>query len=123
MPATLSHVRVLVVEDEMMIALDLTEAIEAAQGEVVGPARSVAEAIREIETDNIQAAILDRTLLDGKATPVAMLLAEKGIPFIFYSGSRADRLHEDFPGISVFQKPTAAEDLIKALSDIIVTPD
>jgi DNA-binding NtrC family response regulator len=119
MPAILSHARILVVEDEMFIALDLGQAIEAAQGRVIGPARSVAEALRALDGDTVDAAILDRTLLDGQATPIAVLLIERSIPFIFYSGSSADRLKEEFPAIATFQKPTPAEHLVQALAELI----
>src|SRR5690349_9600693 len=105
----LSHARILVVEDEALIALDLADAIEAADGEVAGPAKSVAEAIRVLEDDEIDGAILDRTLLDGKATPIAVMLIERSIPFIFYSGSSPDTLREEFPSVKSFRKPTAPE--------------
>jgi len=118
----LSHARILVVEDETFIALELSDAIEAAEGEVVGPTKSVAEAIQVIDHDGIDGAILDRTLLDGKVTPVAAMLIERAIPFIFYSGSSPDRLKEEFPAVKVFQKPTAPEHLVQALADII-SPD
>ena len=115
----LSKTRILVVEDEMLIAIDLIVAIEAADGSAIGPARSVSEALEVLEHDGIDAAILDRTLMDGKASPVAAYLIERAIPFIFYSGSSPDRLKEEFPSISTFSKPTAAEHLVQALADLI----
>ena len=104
---------------ETFIALELSDAIEAAEGQVVGPARTVAEAIQVIDDDDIDGAILDRTLLDGKVTPVAAILIERAIPFIFYSGSNPDRLKEEYPEVRQFQKPTASERLVQALADII----
>ena len=117
----LSRARILVVEDEIFIGLELSDAIEAAEGQVVGPARTVAEAIQVIDDDGIDGAILDRTLLDGKVTPVAAILIERAIPFIFYSGSSPDRLKEEFPEVRQFQKPTASERLVQALADIITS--
>ena len=105
MTEILSQARVLVVEDEMLIALDIGEAIEAAEGTVVGPARSVAEAFRALEDDGVDAAILDRTLLDGKATPIAVFLMERAIPFIFYSGSNPDHLAAEFPASQRSRNP------------------
>jgi len=69
----------------MMIALELGEAIEAAEGSVIGPARSVTEALRVPADDQVDTAILDRTLLDGKATSVTLLLMECVIPFMVNS--------------------------------------
>jgi DNA-binding response OmpR family regulator len=111
--------RILVVEDEVLTALDLVEAIEEAGGTVVGPARSIVEAVRAIDSGAIDAAILDRTLLDGKATPVAVRLIDMSIPFIFYSGSDPTRLKQEFPEIATFEKPTNPSHLIDALSDLI----
>ena len=115
----LSGRRILLVEDEMLTALDLAEAIEEAEGTVVGPARSVVEAVKAIDSGDIDAAILDRTLLDGKATPVAVRLMDMSIPFIFYSGSNPHHLKQEFPAITTFQKPTDPNHLIQALSDLI----
>jgi DNA-binding response OmpR family regulator len=115
----LSGRRILLVEDEMLTALDLAVAIEEAEGTVVGPARSVVEAVQAIDRGDIDAAILDRTLLDGKATPVAHKLIELSIPFIFYSGSNPSHLRQEFPAITMFQKPTEPNHLIKALSELI----
>ncbi len=86
---------------------------------MVGPARSVTEAVDLLRGEEVDAAILDRTLLDGKATPVAALLIERAIPFIFYTGSSPTRLKEEFPAISTFPKPTTPEHLIQALAHII----
>lgn len=119
MPSLLLEARILVVEDEALIALDVSQAIEAEKGTVIGPARSVSEALDVLAHETVHAAILDRTLLDGKATPVAVLLIEMAIPFIFYSGTRPDSLKEEFPTISIFQKPTAPEHLVHALADLL----
>jgi DNA-binding response OmpR family regulator len=115
----LSGRRILLVEDEPLTALHLAEAIETAQGTVVGPARRVVDAMRAIEADNIDAAILDRTLLDGKATSVAVKLIDLGIPFIFYSGSDPNHLRQEFPAISTFQKPTDPIRLIRAIEALV----
>ena len=103
----------------MLTALDLADAIEEAEGTVVGPARSIVEAVRAIDSGDIDAAILDRTLLDGKATPVAVMLIDMSIPFIFYSGSNPTHLKQEFPTVTTFQKPTDPEHLIQALCDLI----
>jgi DNA-binding NtrC family response regulator len=117
-----AQARILVVEDDGLIGFELADAIEAAHGTVIGPARSVAEALLVLSHDKVDAAILDRTLLDGKATPVAAWLIDRAIPFIFYSGTRPERLKEEFPAVSIFQKPTEPERLIQALADLLASP-
>ncbi len=82
--------RVLIVEDEMLLALDLEEGLRDAGCEVVGPAGSLRSALRLVESSEIDAAILDVNLAGERVFPVAHILCERGIPFVFataYSGS------------------------------------
>jgi CheY-like chemotaxis protein len=78
--------RLLVVEDEFVIALDLQNLLEAAGHEVVGLAANVPDALALIETTTIDGAILDINLRGERVTEVADLLARKEIPFLFVSG-------------------------------------
>jgi DNA-binding response OmpR family regulator len=115
----LSERRIVLVEDEILTAMDLLMAIEEAAGTVVGPARSVVDAIQAIDNGNIDAAVLDRTLLDGKATPVAVRPIDMSIPFIFYSGQQSKSPQARVPTIATFRKPTEPTQLIKTLTDLI----
>ncbi|MGE0255009.1 MAG: PAS domain S-box protein [Alphaproteobacteria bacterium] len=78
--------RVLVVEDDPLLGLDLKTALGDAGFEVLGPARTLAEAQRLAETGDLSFAVLDVNL-DGKPVfPVAELLAARGVPFLFVTG-------------------------------------
>src|SRR3954454_765531 len=74
--------RVLVVEDEYIVALDLEDTLRALGCEVLGPAASVARALALLARERPDAVTLDLNLLDELAVPVAELLASMGVPFL-----------------------------------------
>lgn len=75
--------RILVVEDEALIAMELAQMIEEAGGIVAASVRSRHEALNLAEHAEFHAAVLDVRLPDGTAFDVASRLAAKGIPFLF----------------------------------------
>jgi DNA-binding NtrC family response regulator len=83
----LAGMRVLVVEDDPVTGIDLTEVIEGAAGQVVGPAKSIEEAGRIARTDTFDVAVLDVNLADGEITPVLESLHARKIPMLVYTGS------------------------------------
>jgi DNA-binding response OmpR family regulator len=78
--------RVLVVEDEWLIAEGHASAVRAAGCDVVGPAPSSAAASRLLRTERIDAALLDAQLKDGRSFGLAEELSARAIPFAFVSG-------------------------------------
>ena len=78
--------RVLVVEDEAMIALMQVGVLENAGCVVLGPVRRVASALRVIAEQNVDIAILDINLGREKSYPVADALAARNVPFVFVTG-------------------------------------
>src|SRR3954451_20999445 len=85
--------RVLIVEDDPMVALDLEAIVVGATDADVAVANSVKEARRVLGDAAFDAAFLDIDVLDGKTFEVARLLVERGTPFAFVSGAR----REDVP--------------------------
>ena len=79
--------RILIVEDEAIIALNLAHAVEDVDGEVVGPVASVAEALALLETTPVNGAVLDANLVDGAVTPLALHLLDLGVPFVVHTGT------------------------------------
>ena len=77
--------RVLVVEDEFLLALDLQLTLEEHGWEVLGPVSSVAEAIAVLREQRPTVAVLDIRVADGLITPVAELLCRLGVPFVLAS--------------------------------------
>jgi PAS domain S-box-containing protein len=86
---TFGRPRVLVVEDEALIAIDIAEALEAAGFEVAGPVGSVREALRLI--DGCCAGVLDVNLGTETSEPVATALTHAGLPFVVVSGYARDQ--------------------------------
>lgn len=93
MTAVLSGKRVLVVEDEVLIATVLTDYVAEFGCHVVDPAHSANQALELIASCEIDLAILDINLgKGGTSAPVADALAERGIPYIFATGYGEDML-------------------------------
>ena len=76
---------ILVVEDEPLIVLDLSQALEAA-GASVTSTNTLHHALILVEHDGLSAAILDHALSDGDGSRLCSRLNERGVPFIIYSG-------------------------------------
>jgi CheY-like chemotaxis protein len=114
---TLRNSRILVVEDEYLLAVMLQEWLEGQGCVVVGPVPSVEKALNLIESDRvINAAIVDVNLGGTFAYPVADGLLARKIPFVFTSGYEDDVLHTRYPKIRNCQKPYLLSDMQEALT-------
>ena len=107
---------ILVVEDKPLIALDITQALEAA-GAAVTTTNTLKHALILVEHDGLCGAILDHALGDGDSSLLCSRLTERGIPFLIYSGHATvegackDALH--------VSKPAAEGALVTALEGLI----
>lgn len=111
-----SETKVLVVEDEIVIAEDIADWVTAAGGKVIGPAQTVARALELIGTTPVDAAILDSRLPDRDVTPVARLLMARNVPVIVYSGmGLPDELAAAYPNIPLILKPAPTAGVVKRL--------
>jgi DNA-binding response OmpR family regulator len=113
--------RVLIVEDEALVAIDLQFAFEDAGAEVLGPAMCLKDALAMAEnvTAQIDCALLDVDLAGHDVYPVAQVLQRRGIPFIFHTGHGSRRAHSEmFPGAITCLKPTLPETLIDLLAGL-----
>lgn len=111
--------RVLVVEDEVLIAMDLAQAVEDAGGRVIGPAMNMAAAQELAETADITAALLDIQLHRDMITSVAEILARRRIPFVFYTGYGRNEVTESWPEAVLLLKPSSPGELVSALSTVL----
>ena len=118
-PGLLKGRRVMLVEDNMIIAMDGEDALRDLGAEVL-TAASVTRARETIEAQAIELAVLDFNLGAETSLPVADLLAERGIPFLFATGY-GDGL--DLPGrfshVTLVKKPYSREALAQALAPVI----
>jgi DNA-binding response OmpR family regulator len=116
--------RVLVVEDEYIIALNLASELADRGAVVIGPVGMVKSALDAIENADLDAAILDLNLRGRKAFPVADALADRHVPFVFATGCEiSDGVPARHANVPRFEKPTppciicgALEAAIAALS-------
>nr|CAD6437882.1 response regulator [Rhizobium sp. Q54] len=117
----LSGSRVLLVEDEGLIAMHMTDLLEEIGCSVVGPAATVEEALSLLNGADVDAALLDVNLGDGATSyPVADALAAKAIPFAFLTGYGAVGLDQAYKDQPVLAKPVEEGPLIEAVSALIL---
>ena len=96
--------RVLILEDDALTAMDLQSVVEQSGHEVVGPCETLAEAARHLG-DGLDLAFLDIDLPDGKSFDLAKRLEAGRVPFIFVSASRSQDLPEGLRSASFIAKP------------------
>ena len=114
--------RVLIVEDESLIAMELSDIVEGSAGRVVGPFRTNRDALAALEPDRlgnrpIDAAILDLNLADGEATPIAEKLREAGVPILICTAGTLPRAMRPMkPGLMIHNKPIRPSRLVADLS-------
>jgi CheY-like chemotaxis protein len=107
--------RILIVEDEFLFAEEARRSLERYGAEVVGPVSSVAEGIDLVESSNIDAAILD-VRLDGEVVfPLADLLDQRAIPFVFATGVDPSAIPARYSGYVICEKPMHLDVIAKAL--------
>ncbi|WP_349371948.1 response regulator [Salinarimonas sp.] len=107
---------VLVAEDEFFVADDLVHALERRGARVVGPATSVAQALRLTEaTPALDAAVLDINLKGEMVFPVADALSARGVPFVFATGYGSEVLPSRYSGRVRCEKPVDPDDVARAL--------
>lgn len=97
--------RVLVIEDEALVAMLVEDALRDAGFHVIGPASTVDEAMQLLEGDTPDAVVLDLNLAGETSTPVADLLASRGIPYVIATGYGASGLPPGHQDAMVLAKP------------------
>lgn len=107
---------ILIVEGNVYLALDLSNAIEDWNGRVVGPVRTVGDALELLGSEPVSGAVLDFHLDGQDASTVAARLAEKGVPFVIHT-------HTDLPpdvmsihsNVPVLMKPLHPSSVLECL--------
>jgi two-component sensor histidine kinase/DNA-binding response OmpR family regulator len=117
MPARpIASCRVMIVEDEALVALVLADQLADMGVSVIGPCGSVAEARSAAAENDLDAAILDVNLGGELVYPVADLLSARGIPFIFVTGYGHESIDKKFSYAPVLEKPVEHALLAEMLS-------
>ena len=111
--------KILIVEDEAPIALNLAAAVQQAGGIVIGPVASVAGAHAAMADNRLDGALLDIRLRNETSFPLADVLAVLNIPFVFVSGLSSALMpytHRERP---LFDKPYEVHDVIATLARLL----
>ena len=116
---TLSGLRVLVVEDDPLIAMLIEDLLTELGYQVVGPAATVAEALGLIDDEAIDLALLDLNLVRGETSyRLAAPLAARGVPFAFATGLDVLSLPDPYKSSPTLQKPFRTDQLERLLIDL-----
>lgn len=107
--------RVLVVEDEPLVAIDIETCLLQAGFHVVGPAGTVERAMKLIEEGGFDVALMDANLAGYAVDALAHALESRGVPFAFVSGYGRESLPEDFRERLLVAKPFSDRQLLGAL--------
>ena len=112
--------KVLVVEDEFIIALDLSETVQDLGYELEGPFEGKEAAIEAIEEGMPDLAILDVFTADGEVYPLADKLVEAGVPIVFHSGHVTPaEVRALYPDAVACAKPCPPDRLIDAMQEAV----
>jgi DNA-binding response OmpR family regulator len=109
--------RILVLEDEALIALDLAATLEDAGWQVIGPAGSLAAARSFMDAGDPDLACLDLNIGSETSHDLARDLLARGVPVVFVSGRDARALPEDLRSVPVLGKPVRTSALLATLAE------
>ncbi len=108
--------RVLIVEDDALIAMHLEELLTALGHEVVAQAARIDMALELACKADIDFAVLDINIAGMKSFPVADILHQRGVPFAFATGYGAEGLMDGYRDFPALQKPYGQEDLERTIA-------
>jgi CheY-like chemotaxis protein len=112
-------VRLLIVEDEYFLAQDLADHFQSLGVKVLGPAGTVADALSLLRSHEVEGAVLDVNLRGERVYPVADVLLQKDVPFVFASGYGGELEPDVYTGVPRCIKPVDFSVLTKTLADQI----
>lgn len=112
--------RILIVEDEFLVALLMEETVRTLGHEVVGPVGDLPSAMRLAETEDLSAAILDVHLHHGERVyPVVGILRRRGIPLVLTTAYRDTEIDPDCAGERLLRKPFDQADLEHCIARLV----
>jgi DNA-binding response OmpR family regulator len=113
--------KILIVEDEMIVAMELGMILEDEGYQVLGPVGSVGDALAIVGRVSLDGCILDLNLRGENSAPVAQALKDHGVPFILSTAYRSGTLdqHPAFEAVINVGKPVAPKTLLEVLSTLL----
>lgn len=120
MPPSAEPARILVVEDEFLVALMIEETVRRLGHEVAGPVGDLAGALHLAEAEPVSAAILDVHLQrNERVYPVVQVLRRRGVPFVLTTAYRESELDPDCAGEMLLRKPFDDLDLKRCIDGLL----
>ncbi len=110
---------VLIVEDEMLLAMMYEDVLSAEGWRIVGPVGRLNKAVALAGSAAIDVALLDVNLHGEPSYPVARVLAERGIPFAFVTGYEGNIVAPGFQARPVLTKPCRAAEIVTVLRNLL----
>jgi CheY-like chemotaxis protein len=117
--ATLAGRRILLVEDELLVAMMLEDVLRGEGCVLVGPVGRVEAALTAAREERLDAAILDVNLAGVRVDPIARALAERKIPFVFTTGYDRGMLPAEHANRPTLAKPFKPAQLVEALQALL----
>lgn len=115
----LSGVRVLIVEDEFLVAIQLEDTLSALGCDVLEPAHSMDEAEKAVAESEFDVAVLDINIAGKAIYPIAEVLGARGIPFVFTTGYSREHIEEAWREAPTLRKPYLALELRRVLEQAL----
>jgi PAS domain S-box-containing protein len=114
---SLADMRLLVVEDELLVSMLIEEILGELGATVAGPYGRLADGLAAAKAERFDGAILDLNLAGESADPLADLLLARGVPFVFITGYQRESIDRRYANVPVLQKPIDAA----ALESVLLT--
>ena len=114
---SLADMRLLVVEDELLVSMLIEEILGELGATVAGPYGRLADGLAAAKAERFDGAILDLNLAGESADPLADLLLARGVPFVFITGYQRESIDRRYANVPVLQKPVDAA----ALESVLLT--
>lgn len=110
--------RMLLVEDEPLIGMEVEDAVEALGHEVVGPVAELSVALDLATDETLECAILDVNIRGGQSYPVADMLLARGVPVLFLSGNSTQSFPDRLRQVMHVPKPFTGEQLEQEIRNL-----
>lgn len=116
---SLNGLRILVVEDQAPIALQMEDMLVESECQVVGPASRVEQALKLLDEQTVDAAVLDLNIAGEMVYPVAEVMDARGLPYVFATGCDPSDIAAPYKQKPVLRKPFSRRTLLEAIQRIV----